>query len=73
MKTINAKYNSVCAETSCKIKKGERMVYDYSTRKCYAIGSSKAIAFINDKDDAGDMIEAEQEAYFDNFCQNNNI
>ena len=73
MKIINAKFNSLCAETGCKIKKGERFVYDYSTRKCYAIGSNTAINFINQPDEAAGMIQANEDAYFDNFCQSNNI
>jgi hypothetical protein len=73
MKIINAKYKSTCAETGCKINKGERMLYDSETKKCYAIGSNKAIEFINKPDPAEGMISANEEAYFDTFCQNNNI
>lgn len=72
-KIIFAKFNSNCAETGCKIKKGEKMVYDYDNKKCYAIASNTAIAFINTPvhDSAGAAIQAEQEAYFDNFWYNN--
>lgn len=75
-KIIHAKFNSTCAETGCKIKKGERMVYDYDNKKAYAIGSNTAISFINNKDiqpHDGGMSQANEEAYFDNFCQNNGI
>lgn len=77
MKIIYAKFNSLCAETGCKIKKGERMVYDYVNRKAYAIGSNKAVAFINgtpdEPDGAAGMVQANENAFFDNFCQNNGI
>lgn len=72
-KVINAKFNSRCAETGIKIKKGERMVYDYDTKSCYAIASNAAVAFINSPDPGAGMIQANEDAYFDNFCQQNNI
>lgn len=73
-KIINAKFNSTCAETGCRIKKGERMMYDYSERKAYAIGSKAAVSFINNESNStADMVSAQEDAYFDNFCYNNNI
>jgi Holliday junction resolvasome RuvABC DNA-binding subunit len=75
MRVINAKFNSTCYETGCRIKKGERCVYDPATKRVYGIGTETAIAVINgtDRDPAAGMIQANEEAYFDNFCQSNNI
>lgn len=74
MKKITAKFNSTCTETDVKIKKGESMYYDYATKKCYSINSQKAKQYEHDDfKQAGDMAQAEQEAYFDNFCINNGI
>jgi hypothetical protein len=83
MRLINAKFKSVCNETGCTIKKGERCVYDPITKKCYAIGSNKAVAFINNKETTNEderdtngmrsMIQANEDAYFDNFCYRENI
>jgi hypothetical protein len=67
MKKIIAKFNSKCALTNKPIKKGEQMYYDYSTRKCYCIDQ------VNIDDNLSDLIEAQENAYFDNFCINNNI
>lgn len=70
---MNAKFAGQCAETGIKIKKGERMVYDTDLKKCYAIASQTAINHINGKDEAGNMVQANEDAYFDNFCQSNNL
>jgi len=72
MKIINAKFNSTCAETGCKIRKGERIVYDPVNKKAYGIGTKTAVDFINQQS-TQDMVEAQENAYFDNFCLNNNI
>lgn len=72
MKTITAKFNSVCAETGKKIKKGESMVYDYTSKKCYHSTSNVAQS-INTDSNLSDMITANEDQYFDNFCHNNNI
>ena len=75
LKIITAKFSSQCAETGQKIKKGERMLYDSFVRKCYAIASKKAVEFMNSPADQGaaDMVNANEEAFFDTFCQNNNL
>lgn len=72
MKKITAKFNSTCAETSKRIAKGENMLYDYASKKCYSTASN---AFNNHGIDTNtrDMIQANEDAYFDNFCYNNNI
>ena len=71
MKKIIAKFNSKCALTSKPIKKGEQMYYDYLTRKCYHITIN--VDQVNIDDNLSDLIEAQENAYFDNFCINNNI
>lgn len=74
MKKITAKFNSTCFETGAKIKKGDPMYYDYATKKCYSVNSQKAKETEHhDFKQAGDMAQAEQDAFFDNFCINNNI
>lgn len=74
MKKITAKFNSTCAETGARIKKGDSMYYDYSTKKCYSLNSQTAKDYeANDVDSAAGMITANEDAYFDNFCQNNNL
>ena len=73
MRTITAKFNSVCAESGAKIKKGEQCIYDPYLKKVYALTSLKAISFLNSEDPALGAIQANEEAYFDNFCQRNNI
>jgi hypothetical protein len=69
MKKITAKFNSKCNETGKPIKKGEEMFYDYTNRKAYHITTNK----IKDIDEAYNMCNANEEAYFDNFCLSNNI
>jgi len=73
MKQITARFNSVCAETGAKIKKGESMFYDYATKKCYSLDSQKALSIGYGMDRGMSIDEAEQMAYFDNFCLRNNI
>ena len=75
MKKITAKFYSTCAETGARIKKGDSMIYDYSVRKCYSMQSQTAKKFEqgNKEDQAGAMVQANEEAFFDNFCHANNI
>ena len=68
MERIRAKYNSVCASTGVRIRKGDEMFYDSNTRKCYSLASQKDVM-----PDDGAMVQANEEAYFDNFCYANNI
>jgi hypothetical protein len=72
MKKITAKFNSQCSETGVKIKKGDSMFYDYSTKQCFAVTSPKAKSMEESNDD-GNLVQAQEDAYFDNFCSNNNI
>lgn len=74
MKKITAKFNSKCAETGKQIKKGDSMYYDYAARKCYHLDSEKSKSFNTPADpNLAQFIQDEQDAYFDNFCQQNNI
>lgn len=78
MKKIKAKFASTCADTGARIKKGDDMYYDYTSKKCYCMqsGTAREHDIINSGeqvDAAAGMIQANEEAYFDNFCQRNNI
>lgn len=72
MKKIVAKFNSTCAETGAKIKKGTEMYYDYASKKCYCMASKKAQEQTTGT--AGnDFVQDPGEQFFDNFCTNNAI
>jgi hypothetical protein len=63
-KLITAKFSSRCAETGNQIKKGEKMFFDTDTKKCYSVGVDQ---------NAVGMVQANENAYFDNFCYMNNL
>lgn len=71
-KFIEAKFNSTCAETGKQIKKGELMFYAFAQKKAYC-GISKVYASEAESKATAQFIQDEQDAYFDNFCQSNNI
>ena len=84
IKKIFARFGSKCNETGMYIAKGEKMYYDYSAKKCYSMRSNKAAEIelvkndpdekaANDEKSVAEMVQANEEAYFDNFCQQNNI
>ena len=66
MKKIIAKFNSKCHATGKPIKKGEEIYFDTYTKKVYKLGAQPT-------EQAAGMVQANEEAYFDNFCQQNNI
>jgi len=68
MKLITAKFNSTCAETLSRIVKGEPMLYDYSTKKCYSIRSQayKNYEVSQEARSVSDYVQAQEDAYFDN-------
>lgn len=68
MYQTTAKFNSVCAKTGQRIKKGDQMWYDRTNKKCYHISAT-----FEPKNDVAAMIEAEENARFDRFCYMNNI
>ena len=72
-KIIAARFNSRCAETGTRIMKGENMLYNYDLKKCYSVNSQTYAKYTEQPDSALGMIEANEEAYFDRFCQTNNI
>lgn len=68
-KFINAKFQSACAETGIVIKKGDQIYFD---GKAY---SEKSQVYKENKENADFLayIQANENAYFDNFCLKNNI
>jgi len=72
MNFINAKFKSKCAETGATIAKGENCLYDRINKKVYC-RSSKKYQKEQETANASSFIEAQENAYFDNFCQTNNI
>ena len=77
MNYILARFKSQCFETKKVIKRNDNCLYDPSTKKAYHMDSPTGIKWQEDEqlshEQAGKMAQAEQEIYFDNFCQNNNI
>lgn len=73
MRRIRAKYANRCAETGEWIRKGDECIYSPASRCIYSMKSLVAQNFLSQADLALGMIQANEEAYFDNFCMNNNI
>lgn len=71
MYTTTAKFTSKCAETGKIIRKGDTILYDKANKKAYCKDSS----IYNKPADQGlaNYVQANEDAYFDNFCQNNGI
>ena len=68
-KFMYSKFASNCAETSAKIKKGDPIYFDghaYSS-------SSKTYQNAKETEQTSCHIQAQENAYFDNFCYSNNI
>jgi len=72
MNFINAKFKSKCAETGRAIAKGENCLYDRVNKKVYC-RSSKKYQEHQEIENTSSFIEAQENAYFDNFCLANNI
>ena len=72
MNFINAKFTSKCAETGATIAKGKNCLYDRVTKKVYSRSSKKFLAE-QKVENTSSFIEAQENAYYDNFCQTNNI
>jgi len=70
MKQIKAKYQLRCTESNRIIKKGEEMIFDPDTGKCYSILSDTACYFIY-KQAGYDYLPPG--VYVDNYCWENNI
>ena len=67
-KFMQSRFKSTCAETGIVIKKGESIYFD---GKAYC-SRSNAYQKANEPTDIG-HVEAQENAYFDNFCLRNNI
>jgi hypothetical protein len=72
MNFINAKFSSTCTETGAVIAKGENCLYDRVNKKVYC-RSSKKYQEQQEIINTSSIIEAQENAYFDNFCDTNNI
>jgi methionyl-tRNA synthetase len=66
MNLINAKFKSKCVETGATIAKGENCLYDKVTKKIYCRSSKKFLAE-QETENTSSFIEAQENAYFDNF------
>lgn len=64
-----SKFASNCAETGTKIKKGDTIYFD---GKAYSSYSNK-FKELKELDQLAKYIQAQENAYFDNFCLKNNI
>ena len=72
MNFINAKFKSKCAETGRIIENGENCLYDRVNKKVYCRSSKKYLEE-QEAENTSSFIESQENAYFDNFCQTNNI
>jgi hypothetical protein len=78
LKMINAKFRSKCAETGRTILKGDICFYDYQYKKVFhrfadIVKIRQSQADQREADSTRQTIQAQEKAYFDNFCQQNNI
>lgn len=71
-KFIQAKFNSKCAETGKTIRKGERIFYAFDSKQAFC-STSTAFSSAHETESTAEFIQSQEDAYFDNFCQNNNI
>lgn len=80
LKKIYCKYPARCAETGKPISRGDQMYYDYGTKKCYHLDSPSGRAqetpeALKKREEAAEArsiqgyIEAQENAYFDNFAR----
>jgi len=69
MKKINAKFKSNCHETGKVISKGEVMLYNYDTRKCYCMTSKKAENY-HEAESIKGYCDAQENAYFEQYENN---
>jgi hypothetical protein len=68
MKLLKSKYGCICHKTGTKINKGDLMYYDYRERKVYC---KSYIDNINVCYNTKQFIEAQENAYFDQFISLN--
>lgn len=68
-KFIQSRFASNCKETNAKIKKGDPIYFDGNAYS----SSSKTYQNAKENEQTYSHIEAQENAYFDNFCYSNNI
>jgi hypothetical protein len=78
LKVINAKFRSKCVETGKTIYKGDVCFYDYQYKQVFhpsadIVKIRQSQADQSEAENTRQTIEAQENAYFDNFCQQNNI
>lgn len=71
-KFIQAKFKGICHETGKTIAKGDSILYNTDTKKAYSSESSMYKKAYECTQDAY-YVQAQEDAYFDNFCQRNGI
>ena len=69
---MNAKFSGKCFETSKAIKKNESIFFDSNIRKAFC---SESLRYKKELECncTSDIIQANEDQFFDNFCQQNNI
>lgn len=73
MYKTTAKFNSKCAETGNRITKGEDILYDRPNKRVYSKHSQKFKDHSNETVSTDQMVQANEEAYFDDWARANNI
>ncbi len=71
-KFITAKFTSKCNENGSIVNKGDKVYYVFATKKVYSSSSNRFNAE-GETLDTANMVQANEDSYYDNFCQNNNI
>lgn len=71
-KFITARFNSSCCQTGAVIKKGNDILYDTHTKEVFCRESGRYKSEL-DAAHTASYIRANEEAYFDDFCRENNI
>lgn len=66
MKQITAKFNSKCNETGLTLKKGTLIYYDTYTKKAYH-PTAKKVEETREAENTKSYIQAQENAYFDNY------
>lgn len=71
-KFMEARFRSQCAETGKTINKADSILYDPSTKKAYC-SQSKTYQDEAERISTASYVDAQENAYYDNFCMTNNI
>jgi hypothetical protein len=77
LKLINARFRSKCPETGRTISRGDATYYDVINKVAYH-PSADIVRIFESRQVVADLnteriVNAQEEAYFDNFCHQNNI